>query len=90
MVKPKLTRKEAYSIWKEHKEKPINVSKKARELGVSRTTLANKFRGIERAIKFNNLENYLAYRWKSGIGWSISIWSPDHPQNTSDNRTLSD
>lgn len=87
---PKLTRAEAYAFYKEWSaaDRKLNIADKAKQFGVCPAALRTKLRAIDRCVRLdtekkfgrnNHLENYLAYRWKNGCVWSISIWSPDYP-----------
>lgn len=80
----KLTRQQAYELWIEYKRNngAINIAQKARELGCSTKTIWRQFtklRLLEKHGQDNWLKNYLAYRWKSGSGWST--WT-DNPFRT--------
>lgn len=88
--KPKLTRADAYDFYKEWvaSGRQLNVADKARQFDVCPAALRTKLKAIDRCVELDNeekhgrsnhLENYLAYRWKNGCEWSISIWSPDYP-----------
>jgi len=81
---PKLSRKDAYKIWVEYQKsgQNMNLAAKARELGISYGRLREQLKKIGRIVDLGTareLENFLAYRWKSGAGYSISIWAPDNP-----------
>jgi hypothetical protein len=87
---PKLTRADAYDFYKRWvaDDRKISISDAAEQFGVCSPALRSKLKAIDLCIQRdkqkmfgheNHLKNYLAYRWKNGGGWSISIWSPDHP-----------